>query len=553
MKLLLRIINRITLLLHFILVNFVTEEKLLGWKPIHICEWFNNNDTPIPKYFIGATTRTQVTSRWRNDDGSETTATWAAAANTDITPIIRDSNLKLRLRINVRQTGTTAATYTGTLYVSKNGGAYAQISATATNGCKPVDSANFADNDTTTQQLSAGTFVAGRMDEVNGQSTATGLMAQNVNTEHEWMLQFTSSELANGDYFDFRQRHISSNLNTYTVTPRITITLDVPIVVLNSPADAGTAAPLTPDLVFTGTDINGNAIEYEVQIDTVNTFSSGSPNFDSTINGAYFLPAASTHNTVIGGSSTTLNQVQACGQSISLTSALVAKGIKMEFKKNVSPTDTLTIELLSGSITGTIIASGTISASSVSTSDTVYSITFSSPVSLSASTTYYIRCTRTPDSENATSFISIVGRGTTGNYVPGVLQYKYNNAWQTDGGDDLYFNLIESPPIIDKLSVTPDATFTDITNGADTHPFASGDQVKYTVQAGDILTASTLYYWRARGKAPSGTNTYGAWSTTRSFTALLTNIKTILGLAKASVKTINGLAIASIKSRNGLT
>ena len=45
-----------------------------------------------------------------------------------------------------------------------------------------------------------------------------------------------------------------------------------------------------------------------------------------------------------------------------------------------------------------------------------------------------------------------------------------------------------------KLSSTPDATFTDVTNGADTHSFASDDQVKYTVQAGNALTNGTTYY-----------------------------------------------------------
>jgi hypothetical protein len=80
------------------------------------------------------------------------------------------------------------------------------------------------------------------------------------------------------------------------------------------------------------------------------------------------------------------------------------------------------------------------------------------------------------------------------------------------------FNSVGGNPLLDKLSVTPDATFTDVTNGAHTHPFVSGEQVKYTVQAGNILTANTTYYWRVRGLDPSGTNTYGAWSATRSFT-----------------------------------
>jgi len=70
-------------------------------------------------------------------------------------------------------------------------------------------------------------------------------------------------------------------------------------------------------------------------------------------------------------------------------------------------------------------------------------------------------------------------------------------------------------PLLNKLSVTPDPTFAGT---GDPHPWPSGNQVTYTVQAGDILTASTIYYWRVRGIDPLGGNTYGAWSTTRSFT-----------------------------------
>jgi hypothetical protein len=49
------------------------------------------------------------------------------------------------------------------------------------------------------------------------------------------------------------------------------------------------------------------------------------------------------------------------------------------------------------------------------------------------------------------------------------------------------------------------------------HPFSSGDATDYTVQSD--LTASTTYYWRARAIDPAGSNTWGAWSSTRSFVA----------------------------------
>lgn len=46
-------------------------------------------------------------------------------------------------------------------------------------------------------------------------------------------------------------------------------------------------------------------------------------------------------------------------------------------------------------------------------------------------------------------------------------------------------------------------------------PFESGAANTYTVQS--ALTDTTTYYWRVIGIDPSGSNTYGAWSTPRSF------------------------------------
>lgn len=49
----------------------------------------------------------------------------------------------------------------------------------------------------------------------------------------------------------------------------------------------------------------------------------------------------------------------------------------------------------------------------------------------------------------------------------------------------------------------------------------SSTQVGFTVQSGDALSGGT-YYWRARAIDPFGSNTYGAWSATRTFTVTAT-------------------------------
>lgn len=114
-----------------------------------------------------------------------------------------------------------------------------------------------------------------------------------------------------------------------------------------------------------------------------------------------------------------------------------------------------------------------------------------------------------------------LGAGGDGTGSPGNMADFSGTSWSVHvQARDAPFTVVETIPatlILDKLSNT-DSGFTDITNGGDTDPFASGDQIGYTIQAGDALTNGTTYYWRVRGIDPSGSNTYGAWSSTRSFT-----------------------------------
>lgn len=165
---------------------------------------------------------TQTDFRLRNDDGSETTATWKAAANTNISVDMNAGDVNVRIRLCAQEVGTTAATFASNLFASYNGGAYAQVGS-ATSQVKSVDSANLTDNAATTQQVTAFTFVAGRVDDVDGTMTSTASIAQNSGTEFEFMVQLIRADLANGDTLDFRVYRSGVAIATYTNVPRITI------------------------------------------------------------------------------------------------------------------------------------------------------------------------------------------------------------------------------------------------------------------------------------------------------------------------------------------
>src|SRR5512145_2507323 len=96
---------------------------------------------------------TQVAYRLRNDDGSETTATWKQNQNVSSVAQAEDTNFRVRFLIDE----TAARSWTSKvwqLYYSLNGGAYAAVT-----GSTPVKfslSSNFADGDDCTSQLTGG-------------------------------------------------------------------------------------------------------------------------------------------------------------------------------------------------------------------------------------------------------------------------------------------------------------------------------------------------------------------------------------------------------------
>lgn len=158
--------------------------------------------------------------------------------------------------------------------------------------------------------------------------------------------------------------------------------------------------------------------------------------------GGFYNPAIVTHNRVVGGAGTP-GLTQTAGQSFSLAKDMVAIGIRLVIAKVASPVDTLNIDILTGSETGSVIASTTINVIQIPATDTIFDLFFTSPIALTASTTYYIRIQRSPDTEDVTNYCNIGGAGNGGIFTQGTFQYRFSNVWNADGGDDLYFGLLE--------------------------------------------------------------------------------------------------------------
>lgn len=319
-----------------------------------------------------------------------------------------------------------------------------------------------------------------------------------------------------GHQYDFQ---LYDNTNSSAIgigAAAVTVLSSPPTVALGNPADGDTLTDTTPPLAMTGTDPEGDEIEYEVQIDTVSTFNSV-----STPAGDYSL-----------------------------------KYVDIKLGKIGSPTDNILLDVRSGSCSGTSLGQVTLASSSIvaaasGRAKTYYRFTFTTPISITGTTKYYITVARSGAYDLTNNII--VG-STTVNLNSSTDYYsKRSGTWSSAiTTEELDVNIYDTDtvlrfsthdPINVKVNVlgattsnwseavgqsfvgaatlTPARDVNSVDNsadfyhdGSDTHPFTSGHEITYTVPDGSPLSA-TEYFWRARGKDSTGV--WGSWATYRHF------------------------------------
>lgn len=287
------------------------------------------------------------------------------------------------------------------------------------------------------------------------------------------------------------------------------VTNSPPTVVLNAPASAGTVVTSTPQLTFTGTDVDSDIITYGIQVDPTSTF--GTPSISSSL-------AVAETSEVTAGSGTF-----SYGESFVLGGAATLYSVKFKLCKNGTPTHNITAQLFA--TTGTSGTSALPTGAALAISDPVSATTIpaaGSPADvefvfsgvnqymMTAGTTYIIAVMYDNDGTNFVNVSVCASSSGTGNWAT----MSSAGVWSTTGPFDVLYKLYIVAPLIDKVSGT-DAGFTDITNGTHTDPFTSGEQIGYTVQT---ALPNGTYFWRAHGSDPAGSNTWGAWTTARTFT-----------------------------------
>lgn len=355
---------------------------------------------------------------------------------------------------------------------------------------------------------------------------------------------------------------VTSSINAY-LTLALREEQTPPTVALNSPADAGSTNDTTPDLTFTGTDAEGNPATYQIQIDTVNTFDSQtalsnyalrqskkvpSVGYASVIDAVMdmdFLPdslivvdlvynndTTGTITSMVDGVNTYTKITDIDNTGDTQYQRWYAWGIDAVSSPTVSAAVSLNshdMAMIVREYTGvlatgdpldkeveTLTASGTTHASGNTATTAEARELIVAGVGLGANATITAGGLSNVISQNSSDLYESVGAGDKLATSTGAQSASFTSSVATLGAVAVHtFKLAPaSTPIISKLSAS-DTGFVDVTDGSDTDPFDSGDQIKYTVQS--ALAAGT-YYWRVRASDPAGSNSWGAWSSVRSFT-----------------------------------
>ena len=173
----------------------------------------------------------QIHYRWRNDDGSESAATWAQVEDGLLANLSKNTVKRLRFEIS-NEGWTRGSGQQFRIEVAEAGtcssGSYASVPATATiEHWEMATSTYFADGDATTN-VSGGltdenaTFTAGEMKETGNQTSAISLSSDKF-TEIEFSVRATNNATVGGTYC-FRLTNAGSTANfVYTKYASVTV------------------------------------------------------------------------------------------------------------------------------------------------------------------------------------------------------------------------------------------------------------------------------------------------------------------------------------------
>ncbi|MBG9378515.1 T9SS type A sorting domain-containing protein [Panacibacter sp. DH6] len=160
--------------------------------------------------------------RWRNDNASETAATWKAAEG--VTFVLADT-ASFRLRMEIINSAGEPRNFTQSLqYATNPNGPWEQVN-NVSSAFRLSTSSFVADGQSTTKQLSgysANTFTAGEI--ISADPAFSQLLQDGTKTEYEWVLKATGNVIPNTTYY-FK----AGSLDDAVAIPFLTTAANIPV------------------------------------------------------------------------------------------------------------------------------------------------------------------------------------------------------------------------------------------------------------------------------------------------------------------------------------
>jgi cellulose synthase/poly-beta-1,6-N-acetylglucosamine synthase-like glycosyltransferase/transposase-like protein len=335
-----------------------------------------------------------------------------------------------------------------------------------------------------------------------------------------------------------------------------------PTVTLSSPSNGGSTASTKPTFGFAGTVADSGNLEYDLNLINstpvaVDSSSSGTVASSTTLQWSHKINANNNTILVVGialRNGIAVTNVTFGAQTFTFRKfSQVSTDARSEIWTLANPTvSTNNITVTTGSATS--ITAGAVAYTGVTgvgfiagggnpgtqTASKIIVMSGGNNVVLDAIATQTANTGLTP--ANATESARVIQVGASNALAMGDQQSNpAGNTMQwnmtSDYWDGTAIELVAAYTIgFDRISTT-NAGFSDVTHGADTHPFPSGDTINYTIQSAEQLPTGT-YTWKVRAIEPAGTNLYGSWSS--GWTVTVSNTAPTVALnIPASSSTIN--------------
>jgi uncharacterized protein (TIGR03790 family) len=454
--------------------------------------------------------------RFRKDDGSESTATWMAGQNTNITNIAKNTTFRIRITTQMGLTSMSGLkTRLEYLLASGNtctSAGWTSITTAASNAFTLASSANFTDGTSTTQQLTGGTgnFTAGEILQATNPADSMTIPS-NGYTEDEYSIQATANASDNTAYIFRLSNNSAAYTGGYSVCPQATTATLVPPTLTTSDATLVSSSTLTLNANISttgGVSITDSGFAYG----TTNDLSTGAATTSLGAQGG----TGNFSGGITGLSPNTLYYFRAYAvNSVGTSTGAILSTTTLQWAAPSQPT----------------------SISAATSSPNQATISFTAPASSGGSSILYYLASSTPGNFTATSTVSpIVVLGLTNNTSYTFAVYAVNLVG-TSSPSSASNAVTPTATLIPPTLTTSDATLVStstmtlngsITSGGNssstirgfawgTNSNLSGGDTATTTETGTFgigsftksitsLTASTLYYFRAYAVNLAGTS-----------------------------------------------